>query len=118
LNVTLPKVEGRLALPIVETHTKTRAQEQRRNPLEQFIAGQCHKVAGATIQFKDFYDRFLESLPPEDANQWSRQKVIRSLPTDTPYGIHSEHKRYVGNLAWEPGEAVGPMLVSVDGRLK
>ena len=118
LDATLPKVEGRLGLPIIETHNKARAQEQRRTPVEQFIAEQCQKTAVVLITFRDFYDRFLDWLPEEERGEWSKPKVTRSLPAGFPAGVHTENKKYVGNLTWEQESPNGFTWVAVNGRLK
>jgi len=118
LDVSLPKIGGRLGVPIIETHNKVRAQEQRRSPLEQFIAEHCHKVAGAMIPFKDFYDKFLAWLPRDEHSQWSRIKVARGMPAEFPAGVHTDNKKFIGNLSWEPETPKDYSWIAVDGRLK
>ncbi|MGA2061682.1 MAG: primase-helicase family protein [Thermoguttaceae bacterium] len=119
LDVTLPNVEGRIGVPIIETHNKFRVQERRRDPLEQFIAENCHAVVGEKILFSEFCERFLEWLAPEDRGQWSKQKISRQLPQDFPSGAHTQNKKYIGNLSWEPKqpEPNTRPWIAVNGRL-
>jgi hypothetical protein len=52
----------------------------------------------------DFYERFEKSLEASDINKWNKHRVIKSLPQQFPYGIHSGNKRCIGNLSFEQRE--------------
>jgi hypothetical protein len=120
MDVTLPNVEGRIGVPIIETHNKVRAQERRRDPIEQFISENCHAVVGEKMPFSEFCERFLEWLAPEERGQWSKQKIGRQLPQNCPSGVHTDNKKFIGNLAWEskqPEPDARPWIV-INGRLK
>ena len=98
----LPKVHGRLRLPVVDTVKKQLSEDMQRTPLESFIQNVCHIIPGEKILFATFYDKFIESLDPEERYHWSKIKVSRSMPSDTPVGASTENKRYVGNISLEP----------------
>ncbi len=120
MDVTLPSVEGRLRMPVIDTHNKSRAQELRRNPVEQFILENCHAVLGEKVLFSDFCERFMEWITPEEKSKWSKQKIGRELPQNHPSGVYTENKKYIGNLSWEskqPEPNARPWIV-VNGRLK
>jgi hypothetical protein len=120
MDLTLPSVEGRLRLPVVDTHNKYRAQELTRDPLEQFIVENCHAVPGEKILFAEFYERFQEWLMPEEKHDWTRRKVSKSLPHNHPSGVYTDNKKFIANLSWEPRQPqpdARPWIV-VNGRLK
>jgi hypothetical protein len=120
MDITLPSVEGRLRLPVIDTHNKFRAQELKRHPLEQFILENCHAVIGEKILFSEFCDRFLEWITPEERSKWNKHKIARELPQNYPSGVHTENKKYIGNLSWEPKQPepnARPWIV-INGRLK
>jgi hypothetical protein len=120
MDVTLPSVEGRLRLPVIDTHNKSRAQELRRNPVEQFILENCHAVLGEKVLFSEFCEHFMEWITPEEKSKWSKQKIGRELPQNHPSGVYTENKKYIGNLSWEPKQPepnARPWIV-VNGRLK
>jgi hypothetical protein len=120
MDVTLPSVDGRLRLPVVDIYNKCRAQELRRNSLEQFIAENCHVVPGEKVLFSEFCDRFLAWVTPEEKKQWSKQRIGRELPQDHPSGVHTDNRKFIGNLSWEPKQPepnARPWIV-INGRLK
>jgi hypothetical protein len=102
IDFQLPSAMGRLSLPLVPTRHNARSEGFSRSPLESFIKEQTHFVRGAMIPFKDFYERFIESLAPEERHSWTRPKVSRGLPLNHPSGAHTNNKTFVANLAWEP----------------
>lgn len=120
LDLTLPSVEGRLSLPFVDTQHKVASAEANRPAVEQFILESCHKVIGEMVPFAEFYDRFVEWLPPEERHTWSRQKVTRLLPLGNPCGAYSQNQKYIGNLCWEPTDPApdAKKWIVKDGKLK
>jgi hypothetical protein len=118
MNVELPQVHGRMRLPVVDTYKKQRSEDMHRTPLETFIKEQCHPAPGQRILFAEFYERFVKWLDPGERYDWSKIKVSRSLPSDTPCGAGTDNKRFVGNLSWTPAEQDSKPLICVNGRLK
>jgi hypothetical protein len=117
----LPKVHGRLRLPVVNTYQKQRSEDMQRTLLESFLMEQCHQVPGAKVAFSEFYDRFIEWLDPEERYQWSKIKVSRGMPSDTPVGAAADNKRFIGNLSFSPPDENKPDVapyVCVNGRLR
>jgi hypothetical protein len=120
LNIDLPAVKNRMSVMLVDTYKRQQSQDMSRSPLETFINVKCHDAPGEKILFAEFYDRFLLSLDPEDRFEWSKQKVSRSLPSDTPSGASGgRSQRYIGNLSWEKAKYPdGLPLICVNSRLK
>ena len=119
-NMELPKVQGRLRLPVIDTYKKQQSEDLQRSPLETFIREYTHYVPGEKIPFADFYERFVAWLDSDMRYEWSKIKVSRGLPSDTPSGAANENKRFVGNLSWEPVQQkknVRP-YVAIGGRLR
>lgn len=120
-DLQLPTVDGRLRLPVVSTANKQRAEELARDPLQQFIAEECHSAPGEKILFAEFFEKFSQWLAPEDKYSWTKQKVGRGLPPQFPCGAHTANKRYIGNLSWTPppeGGSANPPWIVVNGQLK
>jgi len=101
IDVQLPPVAGRLALPLVETHHKARSVDSTLPLLDRFIMENCFHVTGEKIAYAEFYDKFIEWLPSEERYFWTRVKVTKGLPVNNPSGGCEGHKRYIGNLSWE-----------------
>ena len=119
MNMELPKVQGRLRLPVIETYKKKLSEDLSRNSLELFIREQCHKAPGCKVLFSEFYERFREYLDISEKHDWSKIRVSRSLPSDTPCGAGNDNKRFIANLSFTPVEdADGVPLVCVEGRLR
>ena len=86
MNVELPEPSGRLRLPIVMTDSKARSEEENRNSLEEFVADCCYEAPGVLTPFKDFFDKFYESLTVNEKGDWSKQRVIKGIPSASPRG--------------------------------
>jgi hypothetical protein len=119
-HLILPKVQGRLRLPVVETYKKQQSADMNRSLLETFIVEKCHYVMGHRTLFADFYTAFSEWIDPEERYQWSKIKVARGLPSDTPIGASTDNKRFVGNLSLTPMDPLQDAVpyISIDGRLR
>ena len=118
-NLELPRVQGRLRLPVINTIKKQQSEDMQRTPLESFVRDQCHPAPGAKILFAEFYEKFIEWLDPEERYQWSKIKVSRGMPSDTPVGASTDNKRFVGNISWTPVEdETGSPYICVNGRLR
>ena len=92
----------------------------QRSSLETFLHEQCHIVPGEKIPFAEFYQKFAEWLDPEERYQWSKIKVSRGLPSDTPSGMCGNNKTFIGNLSWEPigNKEISSPYICVNGRLQ
>lgn len=120
LNLELPQAQNRLHLPVVDTYKRQRSQDMSRSGLESFIQITTNYAPGEKILFSDFYEKFLNWMDPSERFEWSKSKVSRSLPSDTPPGAAGgRNQRYVGNLSWDkPKDIKGMPLISINGRLK
>ena len=119
LDTELPHAQGRLSLPVVATRHKARSEEFSRSALDSFIRENTHKVVGEMVLFKDFYEKFIEWLPPEERHTWTRPKVSRSLPVDHPSGAYTGNQKFIGNMSWEPKAAASDaqLWIVKDGKL-
>lgn len=120
LDMTLPPVEGRLRIPAIRTANKERAEDANRNALQMFLSEHCHNVPGMMIPFVEFYERFEKTVQQHEQGDWTKQKTIRALPQEFPYGTGNYNRRYVGNISWEPakeGDPKLPPIILKGGRL-
>ena len=120
-DLELPPLTGRLGIPVVSTANKVAAEKVRESELVHFIDESCRYSAGAKVLFKEFFDRFLESLSPTERRQWSnKKKLINSLPERFPYGKSGGNKRYIGNISWVESPVPDPLtpLISIGGILR
>jgi Family of unknown function (DUF5906) len=104
LNLEIPQCEDRLNIPVITTEAKLKAQDDNKTSLELFCDECCYFVPGAVIPFKDFYNRFLEYLSPDEVALWSKIRVSRELPNKFVTGKSTlySNQNYVGNISWEP----------------
>lgn len=120
LNFQLPKVQSRMRLPVIDTYKKQMSEDLQRTLLEVFIKEKCFPSSGGKILFAEFYTKFIEWLDTEERYQWSKIKVSRGMPSDTPVGAGTDNKRFVGNLLLVPPtkESTDPPYICVAGRLR
>lgn len=97
MTLALPPVIKRLRLPIVTTASKIQLQDANRDALEKFIAINCVPAEGH-LMLKEFYDHFLESLPPEDRVLWPRARVISEFPSQYPFSDGHSNAKYFSGL--------------------
>ena len=118
-NLVLPRVHGRLRLPMINTYKKQQSEDMQRTPLERFLKEECFPATGKKVLFSEFYEKFIEWMDSEERYQWSKIKVSRGLPSDTPVGASTGNKRYIGNLSFEPIKITldDAPYVCVSGRL-
>lgn len=119
-NLVLPRVHGRLRLPMIDTYKKQQSEDMQRTSLERFLKEECYPAPGHKILFSEFYEKFFDWVEPEERYQWSKIKVSRGLPSDTPMGASTGNKRYIGNLALAPVKITldDEPYVCVNGRLR
>lgn len=105
LSIEIPEPEGRLAMPCLSTSDKQDIESYNSSPLERFISENLFKKKGHTIDFDDFYNKFLLYLSPEERMQWSIQKVGREYPKSYPYckgRFGDSNKMTLGNVSFDP----------------
>lgn len=118
MDFTLPSVEGRLWLPVINTSNKESAELASHNVLEMFINEQVFAAPGEIVEFQTFFSKFQESVSPEERYEWTKQKVIRSLPQNFAYGAYTDNKRMIGNISFDkPGDPKAKPFVVHAGRL-
>lgn len=101
MDATYPSSGTRLRLPILDTAGKEQAADANRDPLEEFLAETCHYVPGAKVPYKEFSDRFFETLTPIEQTYWDRRRLRQSIPEEFPVGLSTKGRTFVGNLSWE-----------------
>jgi hypothetical protein len=121
LGPELPKMSGRLRLPVVNTVKKQQSEEMHRTALDLFLREQCYEVPGAKVVFSEFYEKFIETIDPSERHEWGKMRVARSLPSHFPYGASTGNKRCIGNVSFEkkPDDWEGSRpFICVSGRLR
>lgn len=119
MDLSLPPASGRLRVPIVGTAHKQRAESQSRSMLDQFVMENLFEAAGHLVPYADFYTRFIEWLPAEEKNGWSKQRVSKGLPMKFSSGTGNENKTYIINASWQKVEVTDSQpYIIVNGRIK
>ena len=62
LHLEIPPSPDRLNVPVIETEIKQAVAQQNASYLEIFIRESCFAVDGSTILWKEFYEKFRESV--------------------------------------------------------
>lgn len=117
MDLTLPPVEGRLRLPVIETEAKERLADRNAHEIEAFINSECHRIPGQKIALNEFYEKFLEWLPTEDRYTWTKRRFVNELPDDVAYGAQNNNQRFLGNLSWDAAAVAGVPFIAHKGRL-
>lgn len=103
LNMEIPQHDGRLMIPCIETTAKTNlALEDSQSALDAFIAETMHFREGHLIAFDDFFKRFRKTLPVDQQQFWTNNRVSREMPTDIPRGRAGNSRTvHLGNVTWD-----------------
>ena len=97
MTLPLPPVIKRLRLPIITTASKLQSIDAERDTLDRFIATQCTPDSNSMLRIKDFCDRFLDSLSPEDRAMWPKARILSEFPPQFPLVEgHSNIKFFAG----------------------
>lgn len=114
LRLELPVSNDRLNVPVIETEAKVHAGRCNETALEIFLRDNCHHVTGKSVLLSVFYEKFREFLDPDQLSQWSKQKVIKGLPSHFPKGRSRKNNHVmIGNISFEPkdpAEGIFPVL--------
>jgi phage/plasmid-associated DNA primase len=104
LDLKLPAPPGRLRLPVIETESKRQAEESVNSMVYKFVEEKCHRIDGAYIKLKDFYEAFREWLPKDAEYEWTYNRVIDEfrLHDLLPFGRYMNNITCVGNISLEP----------------
>lgn len=102
LDTEIPPSGSRLNVPVVATTEKMALEESNKTDIERFISDYCARVPGATVLFSEFYERFMLTVPDEEASKWSRIRVSKHLTMFFPIAKISTDSsgKYIGNLAF------------------
>jgi hypothetical protein len=101
---------GRLMLPLIETQGKMDAAEVSMNPLEQFVAHECHRVAGSAVTMKDFKAKFYSTLEDYQKSDWSEKEIQKQLSEEFPVGRAKGNVTVVGNISFVECEPTEPYV--------
>jgi hypothetical protein len=85
MSIELPPAPGRLAIPCLRTADKALLESSNMDSLQQFFAEEIEVVKGHIIEFDTFYNSFIEWLPYEERSTWTKIKVARRYPRETPH---------------------------------
>jgi len=120
LNLELPRSDDRLNVPIIATSDKEAAAGNNQTDVERFISEQCYLVDGESIKFADFYNKFINWLDPNAVSDYSKIRVGRELPPQTPRGRASwdTGQFHIANLSFVDMKPVQSRLILRDGSLR
>ncbi len=120
MNLELPQAQDRLHLPLVDTYKRQRSKDMSRDSLQTFIKEAAHYAPGEKILFAEFYEKFTTWMDPSERFEWTKAKVSRALPSDTPSGASGgKNQRFVGNLSWDlPKDPNAAPFICAGERLK
>ena len=118
LGLELPNSNDRLNIPVLNTEEKKASEFANQSMLEIYCDEKLLSIAGQTIKFSDFYDKFLEWLDPQMIAYWTKIRVGKELPRKYPKGRVSADSGqfYLGNAAWEKCEPKKKLILQ-DGKL-
>lgn len=95
------KLDGRLAIPVIETESKKRAMENAKGEIDDFIAEYCeHKIGADDVFLSDFRNRYNAAMGTQVSSQ-----VIKKMLPDPYYASPSTrhaNQQVVRNLIWRP----------------
>lgn len=118
VHLEIPKSLDRLNLPVVTTGEKEMVQSQNESALETFLRENCYQVAGSMVLFGDFYDRFIESIDPDEAGNWSKIRIGKEMPTRFPKGRRTLDGQWCfGNLSFDPETPPSKKLMVKNSKL-
>jgi len=102
LSMEIPICEERLNIPVIESEAKSKVQDSNKTMIELFCDEMCFIVPGEMIKLSEFYDRFIEWLPPDEIHNYSRIRVSREIPNKFVYGRSPtfNNQAYIGNISW------------------
>ncbi len=120
MNLELPQAQGRLHLPVVDTYKRQRSKDMSQDSLQVFTKEVAHYAPGEKILYAEFYEKFITWMDTSERFEWSKAKVSRALPSDTPGGASGgKNQRYIGNLSWDPPkDPTAAPFICVNSRLK
>lgn len=116
-NLKLPESGKRLALPVINTDDKIEAGKANQTPFEAFLDDKMFRIPGAMVRLGDMFQALCDYVGPNDAPEWSRQKMTSLLPPDLPKGRGPDSAWYIGNISFAKDEPPGPRLIKRGERL-
>jgi len=118
LDLTLPPLEGRLRIPVINTDSKKRAEEIGRPAIEEFLAETVHNAPGEKVKLADLHEKY-SKWAGGDASTWLSDREFRKrLPEKYPGGTSTGNVNWVGNISLTPMQSLKPYrYVRKDGKL-
>lgn len=110
MNLEIPPTKDRLNIPIVETEQKLAAKKRNQSMLQIYLDEHTHRVNGATVLVKEFYEHFFKWLDPTAQAEWTRKKVSSEMPPEHPRGRRKDAQWCYGNLSWTPRNPDAPEM--------
>lgn len=118
MNLELPPITDRLAIPIINTDDKLQAQETNKSPLEVFIDEECYFIPGSVVTFAEFYDKFTDWNGSNNIAEWSKIRVSKELPQRFPTGrLSSTSTKHIGNISFNQATQPQEELIAYNGKL-
>jgi len=101
LDLRLPTPPGRTRLPVLETDSKTMAQEDNKTIVDKFLETQCYPVDGALVRFREFYEALSEWMQEEERGLWTYNRVVDEFRNREmlPMGKQLNNVLCIGNIS-------------------
>lgn len=116
LNFKVPKTQGRLRIPVLETEEKKIEVQKNTDALTEFIETYIHNIPGSKVPLSDFYERFQFWLDPTERGEWTLRKVGKRVPfIKGKWG--GQNQTFLANISFTNSEAKGFKLGVENGRL-
>jgi hypothetical protein len=118
IHLELPKTVDRLNLPVIGTGEKELIQSKNDTALETFLKESVYFVAGEMMPISTFYEKFIQSVDPDEAYMWSKIRVGKEMPTKFPKGRRTGDSQWCfGNMSFENIEPTKEKLTVKNGKL-
>ena len=98
INQGIPKAEASRVMSALKTSA---VAKDRAQAMTAFIAQHCLPTYGS-ISFAEFFDRFRDSLPPDQRYDWTRTVLSRALPPQHRTMPGTANRKFVPGLSWRP----------------
>jgi hypothetical protein len=119
MDLEIPDTDGRLRIPVLQTHNKEMLEALNTTPLDRFLDEVYYK-RGHKVLFSKFVTKFHESMPVEERAFWTSNRITRNLPSQKhPTGKWGGNgDTYIGNLSFEKHAEEDVELVLHNRRLR
>lgn len=118
LRLPLPRPDGRLNIPVIQTEDKIAAGRINQTLVEAFIAEHCFPIDGSMIAVSELYERFKDWLEPGERFGWSKIRMGKEMPSIFPKGRSPIDNQWAyGNITFDGTAKLGRTLMTEKEKL-